>query len=398
MEGGGAKGSYHVGAIKALYENGYKFDGVTGTSIGAINAAMVAQGDIDLCYHLWSNALTSKIMDIDDEEVENLLKMRIKFSTVKYFYKLIGKALKERGISTKRIEQLMHTYIDEDKIRNSNMDFGLVTVSLTDRFQPVEVFAEEIPAGMMHDYILASAFYPAFQGRLINGKRYIDGGLYDNLPINPLIRRGYKEIVAIRTKRSNLTIKKPMDSTVKVHYIQPSEPLGGTLVFSNERIMKNIKMGYYDALRFIHNYSGRYYYIRSLDNSLFTQKALSLPEGLYKETAAAMSWNYTSKRDTLDKILEHLNRKVKRRNGELNYAQKLLVILEEVARQYKIERFKVYSLTEFALAIKKEFEKDGGSGINAGKQLNAGLMKSGLPELLKIFFKYIEDNENERVS
>ena len=42
LEGGGAKGSYHAGAIKALHESGYSFDGVMGTSIGAINGAIVA--------------------------------------------------------------------------------------------------------------------------------------------------------------------------------------------------------------------------------------------------------------------------------------------------------------------------------------------------------------------
>ena len=47
LEGGGAKGSYHAGAIKALHESGYSFDGVMGTSIGAINGAIVAQGDTE---------------------------------------------------------------------------------------------------------------------------------------------------------------------------------------------------------------------------------------------------------------------------------------------------------------------------------------------------------------
>ena len=43
LEGGGAKGAFQCGAIKALYDNGYTFDGVAGTSIGAINAAILAQ-------------------------------------------------------------------------------------------------------------------------------------------------------------------------------------------------------------------------------------------------------------------------------------------------------------------------------------------------------------------
>ena len=261
LEGGGAKGSYHIGAIKALSENGYEFDGVTGTSVGAINAALVAQGDIDLCYELWSTALPSTILDVDDDEIENLLSLNINIKTVKYFFKLIGKTLKNGGVSVKRVEQMIEKYIDEDKIRKSKMDFGIVTVSWSDRLQPLELFKEEIPADMMRDYILASAYYPAFQGKKINGKRYLDGGFYDNLPINPLIKRGYKEIIAIRTKRNNINVRKVIDNTVKIDYIQPMESLGGTLVFNNEKMLKNINLGYHDALRYIHTYLCEYYYV-----------------------------------------------------------------------------------------------------------------------------------------
>ncbi len=41
LEGGGAKGCYQIGAYKALVEMGITFDYVVGTSIGAINAAMI---------------------------------------------------------------------------------------------------------------------------------------------------------------------------------------------------------------------------------------------------------------------------------------------------------------------------------------------------------------------
>ncbi len=389
LEGGGAKGSYHIGAIKALYEHGYTFDGVTGTSIGAINAALVVQGDIELCYEFWSKALTSRIIDVDDAEIDNLLKMQIKFSTVRYFFNLVAKALKEKGISIKQIEQLIQEYIDEDKIRASKMDFGLVTISLTDHFRPLELFKEEIPAGMMHDYILASAYYPAFQGKKIGGKRYIDGGLYDNLPINPLIRRGYKEIIAIRTKRSMSIIKKPIDTTVKIDYIRPSESLGGTLVFSNERIMKNIKMGYHDALRFIYNYLGRRYYIEYQDNTHFNACALAYNKQLYQELAKIMKWEYTSKREILQKMMEYLKKRVKTDRKEYNHYDILVMLLEGVASYYKIERFKVYSFKEFVKAIKTEFDADSTNQLCVGRYLSTGLVRSDFYQLLKIMLQYI---------
>ncbi|HMM69555.1 MAG TPA: patatin-like phospholipase family protein, partial [Gudongella oleilytica] len=48
LEGGGAKGSYHVGVYKALLEEGIPIGGVAGTSIGALNGAMIVQGDFEI--------------------------------------------------------------------------------------------------------------------------------------------------------------------------------------------------------------------------------------------------------------------------------------------------------------------------------------------------------------
>ena len=47
LSGGGSRGAYEIGAWQALEELGVKFDGVYGTSIGAMNAALVAQGDLN---------------------------------------------------------------------------------------------------------------------------------------------------------------------------------------------------------------------------------------------------------------------------------------------------------------------------------------------------------------
>lgn len=68
-------------------------------------------------------------------------------------------------------------------MRSSQIDFGMVTISLTD-FRPLEVFLEDIPRGRVSEYLLASAYFPAFKSEKINGKYYLDGGLYNNLPVD----------------------------------------------------------------------------------------------------------------------------------------------------------------------------------------------------------------------
>ena len=55
IAGGGFKGAYHVGVWKALREAGvYRFDCVAGTSAGALNAILIANGDLDQAERLWN--------------------------------------------------------------------------------------------------------------------------------------------------------------------------------------------------------------------------------------------------------------------------------------------------------------------------------------------------------
>ena len=65
LGGGGAKGSYEVGAIAALRELGIEAGSVYGVSIGALNAAMYAQERMDAARELW-DAL--RVSDVISEE------------------------------------------------------------------------------------------------------------------------------------------------------------------------------------------------------------------------------------------------------------------------------------------------------------------------------------------
>ena len=47
LAGGGSKGAYQAGCIKALIELGYNFNIVTGTSVGALNGLLVVQKDYE---------------------------------------------------------------------------------------------------------------------------------------------------------------------------------------------------------------------------------------------------------------------------------------------------------------------------------------------------------------
>ena len=66
LEGGGAKGAYQIGAWKALKEAGVELKGIAGTSVGALNGALICMGDLEKAERLWENISYSKIMSVDD--------------------------------------------------------------------------------------------------------------------------------------------------------------------------------------------------------------------------------------------------------------------------------------------------------------------------------------------
>ncbi|NLJ57769.1 MAG: patatin-like phospholipase family protein [Tissierellia bacterium] len=215
LEGGGAKGAYHVGAYKALKELNIEIGGIAGTSIGAINGAMMVQGDYELLEKVWYSINSYELFDIN---------FNLNEINLSYLLHQSKEILANRGLDTSKIRELFETYIDEDKIRSSNIDFGIVTVNLTDR-KPMELLIEDIPEGKLVDFLIASANLPAFRIEEMDGKKYLDGGFYNNLPIDILANKGYKNIIAVRTMAKGI-IRKVKIKDLNVTYIQPMESLG----------------------------------------------------------------------------------------------------------------------------------------------------------------------------
>ena len=65
LGGGGSRGSYQIGVWKALRELGFDYEIVTGTSVGALNGALMVQKDYELAETMWQKLKTQDVMDID---------------------------------------------------------------------------------------------------------------------------------------------------------------------------------------------------------------------------------------------------------------------------------------------------------------------------------------------
>ncbi|MEG0291598.1 MAG: patatin-like phospholipase family protein [Anaerovoracaceae bacterium] len=260
LSGGGARGSYEIGVWKALRELGIEIDIVTGTSIGAVNGAMVVVDQYEKAEALWKELETDAVFDINKEGTLQSLEILGMPADELIAY---GKEFfRNGGASNSRMQSLFEKHIDEDEFRNSKIDYGLVVTefpSLTGE----ELFIDEIPKGQLHKYIMASAScFPAAKPTDIDGQKYIDGGYYDNMPIEMALNKGAKRIIAVNLKAIGVTdidnLKRAED-TVDFTLIEPVWDLGNFLYFDPKNAQNNITLGYLATMRKFGKYDGTNY-------------------------------------------------------------------------------------------------------------------------------------------
>jgi NTE family protein len=255
------------------------------------------------------------------------------------------------------IKNLLHDLIDETKLRASSIDFGLVTYSLS-TLKPFELFLNEIPFGEMIGYLMASASLPVFKLEKLDGNLFIDGGVFDNMPINLLIKNGYRDIIVIRTFGIGM-YKKIIDPSVKVTYINPSEDLGGILDFDNKHANKNLSLGYYDTMKHFKNWKGSRFYIKPEPSD---ERAFSLLFNFSDEVVFDIGQifgynNIPAKRMLFEFIIPRIVDLLSLPKDS-SYQDILIGICEEIAREINLDRFRLYSLDGFIKAITESYQPE----------------------------------------
>ncbi len=246
LGGGGTRGAFAAGVWQALKELGIEISAIVGTSIGAVNGAVFAAGTEPK--ELWENINARDVIDI---EGDNLFSLSSLMSLIK--------KLADGGVDATAFDEFLAKHIDEAKIRSSNIEYGLCTYRM-DTKKTEELFIDQIPEGELIDYIVASANFPVFRRKSIDGVTYIDGGVRNNLPINMLIDRGYDTIIAVAVK--GVGLNKNIDhSGVNLININCRNPEVGIMEFDTAAISRSIKSGYYECMRAFGKYRGRNYAI-----------------------------------------------------------------------------------------------------------------------------------------
>ncbi len=263
LAGGGSKGAYQIGAIKALKKLGYNFDIVTGTSIGALNGCMVAQDDYEELYKLWDNIKLNDVVsgikeiNFNFEEIVNNKNMILSF---------FKKYIQDSGADISPFKKMVETLFDAKKLKKSKIDFFAVAVSYPN-LKPVFIDKKMmLEKGV--DYLISSAScFPAFPIHKFENQSFIDGGYFDNLPINLALSNGANNIIVIDLN-SNVTHPRYLQ-TKFVEYIFPRFELGSFLDFDREVIDRNIRYGFNDVYKKFGMYDGFKYTFKKFENPTF---------------------------------------------------------------------------------------------------------------------------------
>lgn len=362
LEGGGARGSYQIGAWKALRQAGIQIRGIAGASVGALNGALMCMDDLEHAEYIWENIAYSRVMDIDDELMDRLKNGRLRDLKLKAVAENALRILKEGGFDIAPLKNLIAETVDEDKIRSSDRELYITTFSL-DEWKGIVVDVKNLPEGEIQDALLASAYFMAFRNEKLGGRRYMDGGGFNNVPVNVLIDKGYQDIIVIRIYGLGFDTEKVVEipDGVSLSHIAPRQDLSGILEFDRKKAKRNMLLGYYDAMRLLYGLAGRVYYFDAPQSeAYFFDKMMSEVELLKDYIRPELDEGEFEKLDGYraftERIFPALAKQMKLKDG-WDYKDLYLAVLESWAKEMRMNRFRIYTPDEITQKIQVQARK-----------------------------------------
>lgn len=186
LSGGGSRGALQVGALRALLESGYQPTLVTGTSIGAVNAAFLSIHG----YHLegiqkleeaWKSSMN-----------QDLLPANLWWQIMRTFFR------RSPGVSQQRIREFAIAHGLTPELRFKDIQGVRLFVVASDLNSGCQVIFGQDPEESVLESMMASIALPPWMLPLEKEGRYLlDGGAVSNLPIEAALQEGATEIIAL---------------------------------------------------------------------------------------------------------------------------------------------------------------------------------------------------------
>lgn len=379
LSGGGSKGAYQIGVWAALKKLNINYDIVTGTSVGALNAAIMTQNTFYKGLLLWLNLNYKMIFNNEikdsystEEGKKNILKM-------------YAKGVLNGGMNVEGLYLTINKIIDPKKFFSSKIDMGMITFNIK-TFKPKKMTKKELNENNLCDYLLASAScFPAFKMKEINNENYIDGGIYDNLPINLAASLGATEVIAVDLKEVGIK-RKIENKNIKVTYISPRSNIGSFLVFEKEMARKAIRLGYNDTLKTFNKLDGNIYTFRHNQINKYLNNYKNVYVNYIKRLLNGKSQNNLLmgilKLTVIEKIITEKNLK----NEYIN-------ILDSLGKILEIDDSKIYSIAKYNKLIIDKF-----NNIEENEEIDNLIKQNKLKTLLnnKATIRYIYNLLNEK--
>jgi len=275
MSGGGSKGAYEVGALKKLmFEDGRDYEALCGVSVGAINSAYLAQFPPGVPKTAWGrlNEIWGRVNS------SNVKKSWFPFGALESLWK-------PSVYNSEPLQKWILSELNGEAVAQSGRQLRIVAVSWDSG--EARVVDETTPD--IAKWVIASASFPVMLSPIeIDGQLWTDGGLRHVTPLGEAIRLGADEIDVIMC--SNPYAPSPFSTAgaaalpgfamravdimsdeimradlkicglkndlaelngpykrIKIRMLQPSEPLGDSLDFSQEHVRHMFDIGYKDA-------------------------------------------------------------------------------------------------------------------------------------------------------
>lgn len=368
LSGGGAKGVYHIGVWQALREIGVKINAVFGTSVGAIVAGFIAQGEYEKAESVLKDIGIDTIVKIPDQLIKDG-QIVINRKNLKYIRKLQKDFQKKGGFDTGPLRRMLETHLDEEKIRNSQVDFGIVTYQINE-LKPRELFIEDIDEGFLLDYILASATFPGFIVTEIKKNKFIDGGIYNNIPFSLAKGRGYKKIIVVDISGPGWNRRPDITGTETI-YIKNSIKMGWVLDFDKKFLRDYRELGYLDTLKVFNRIDGIDYFYQP-DEQLYAE----LDHLLYADTTYA---EYSHLLEFGEKKKEGTNKRLQIKGmlpKEMQHHKRAVYCFSECAAwSLHIEKLKLYTFKEFIEVIREKYLEAENNLLELKKRLSVKTIK-----------------------
>lgn len=181
LSGGASLGATHVGMLQALQEQGIVPDLLVGTSVGAVNAAWVAErGDADgleALAQVWRGLRRSAIFPL--RPVTGLLGF-------------LGRG--DHLVPDSGLRSVLEQHLPFERLEQARVPVHVVA---TDVLSGEDVRLSTGPA--VHAVLASAAIPGVFPAVRIDGREYVDGGVVNNTPISHAVALGADRIWVLST-------------------------------------------------------------------------------------------------------------------------------------------------------------------------------------------------------